>query len=334
MRLSVIVPVHNAENTIERCLNSLLDQGVSSYEIICVENGSVDKSACLLDRYASRYKDIIKVCSIVEASVSAARNKGLELALGEVVAFCDADDYVIPNAYKYLLDNYWTENVDLLKFNSITLDSYVMEGWCERNDVSGEVFYEGTTHGYVAAFNRVPNFVWAHLYRRSLLVERALLFEPLVIGEDSLFNLRVYMENVKMVAVSSNIYRYTVCVGQVTRDRNVAKMKKVSSMYVELLGAIIGYMGRYPDLRNSLQEFLEIELVSFLSRTLSAAFSKNEYDGFVDRLKGIGLLRLDGHTKQFAFLKFAMSCYPIYLMTGFVFRKVFVPYVLPRLHRN
>ena len=217
--LSVIVPVHNAEPYIERCINSLLDQGVENLEIICVENGSTDESIRVLRGYERLHPEIIRVFSLTESGASEARNYGIEHSTGDVLAFCDIDDYVIPKAYGYLLDKYWRDDIDLVKYNSVTLDEHMLKKWKETNDVRGDLLFEGNAVNFIKQCGCCPTFVWCHLYSRSFIERHKIRYESIIIGEDLTFNLKVYSARANMVAVSSNIYRYTVSSQQVTRIR-------------------------------------------------------------------------------------------------------------------
>ena len=94
-RLSIIIPVYNAEDYLDRCLHSILEQEFSSYEVILVDDGSSDASPLICDRYSStdpRFRTVHKP----NGGVSSARNMGLELAKGEYIMFLDSDDTLLP----------------------------------------------------------------------------------------------------------------------------------------------------------------------------------------------------------------------------------------------
>lgn len=94
-KISVIVPVYNAEKTLERCVHSLLGQSYGNVEIILVNDGSKDGSLDLCRRFAQ--KDVrVRVIDKPNGGVSSARNAGLDAARGELVMFCDSDDWVSP----------------------------------------------------------------------------------------------------------------------------------------------------------------------------------------------------------------------------------------------
>lgn len=95
--ISVVVPVYNTAPFVSGCLDSLLGQSYRDLEIICVNDGSTDDSAAILDAYAA--KDTrIRVIHQENAGVSEARNRGLALAKGDIIGFCDADDAYVPGA--------------------------------------------------------------------------------------------------------------------------------------------------------------------------------------------------------------------------------------------
>lgn len=93
MKISVIVPVYNVEKYLRRCLDSLVNQTLSDYEVILVNDGSTDSSQEIIDEYVSKYP-IIKAYKKENGGMSSARNMALDYASGEYIAFVDSDDYV------------------------------------------------------------------------------------------------------------------------------------------------------------------------------------------------------------------------------------------------
>ena len=119
MKLSVIVPVYNVEKFLPRCLDSLLRQGleVGEYEVICVNDGSPDGSAAILAEYERKHPEVFKVITQENRGSGAARNAGLKVARGEWVGFLDSDDYVIDKGYRYILDHFCGDGVDVVAFS-------------------------------------------------------------------------------------------------------------------------------------------------------------------------------------------------------------------------
>lgn len=316
--LSIIIPVYNAQDYLPRCLDSLLAQGLdeTAYEIVCVNDGSTDGSLAILETYGSEHS-CVKVVSQENAGCPVARNRGMEEACGQVITFCDADDYVIPNAYSYLLDNFWHDDVDVIKFDSITMDRYVQKEWKETNDVAGDVMYKGCGKDFYA--QSMQYFVWSNLYRRSFLEEHSVRFRDLSLGEDTAFCLDLFMYDPRTVYVNSNIYRYTISEGQITGRREKGAMRRIVDGYLVLLSMLEMYSVEYPELSGRLHCYQRQQLVPCMSRVLSADYNAKEYSVIVNRLKELSL---------------PTYSYVIYKPTSFLYRKLFVPYVLPRLRRN
>lgn len=103
MLISVIVPVYNAEKYLARCIDSVLGQTHAELELILVDDGSTDGSGGICDAYAAR-DPRVRVIHKANGGVSAARNDGIEAALGEYIAFCDNDDFYAPGMLARLLE--------------------------------------------------------------------------------------------------------------------------------------------------------------------------------------------------------------------------------------
>lgn len=100
--LSVIIPAYNVENTLRRCVESVLSQSVDDMEVIIVDDGSEDGTAGICDEYDG--KKNIKIVHQKNAGLSEARNKGLDIAEGELITFVDSDDYLEAGTYKRLVE--------------------------------------------------------------------------------------------------------------------------------------------------------------------------------------------------------------------------------------
>lgn len=123
VKLSFIVPVYNVAPYLHKCVDSLLAQDYSDYEIILVDDGSTDNSPQICDEYVSRVKSgelkVKSICVIHQANagLSAARNAGLKAAKGEYVCFVDSDDYWEENVLGGLMKKAEREKLDVLRFN-------------------------------------------------------------------------------------------------------------------------------------------------------------------------------------------------------------------------
>lgn len=117
MKLSIIVPVYNVDQHLERCVQSILAQGLSDYEIILIDDGSTDHSSTLCDELANQHPHSIRCLHQPNGGLSAARNTGIEAAQGAYITFIDSDDELSPSTLKdnlsYLLCH---PEVDMLEY--------------------------------------------------------------------------------------------------------------------------------------------------------------------------------------------------------------------------
>lgn len=116
MKLSIIVPVYKVRDYLSRCIESILEQKVSDYELILVDDGCPEGCGAICDTYAQKYPQV-RVIHKSNGGLSSARNAGLELAKGEYVTFVDSDDALLPNTYaenlRILLAN---PEIDILEY--------------------------------------------------------------------------------------------------------------------------------------------------------------------------------------------------------------------------
>lgn len=117
MKLSIIVPVYNmaADDKLVWCLNSLIGQTISDYEIIAVDDCSTDNSLQILKEYEKKYPDRFRVIASLEnKKQGGAKNLGLEIAKGEWIGFIDSDDWVVPDFYEKLLSRAGETGADMV----------------------------------------------------------------------------------------------------------------------------------------------------------------------------------------------------------------------------
>lgn len=330
--LSVIVPVYNAEKYLDRCLTSLLNQGIEDYEIICVNDGSTDGSLDILKEFEKHNPLTIRIIEQKNSGAAIARNTGMSFARGEVITFCDADDYLIPNAYSYLMGHYWKEGIDVLYFDSITLDKYVLKQWKELDKINADVIYEGNGLDFYKRTR--PCFVWKVLYRKAFIDNHKVEFHPLVSGEDVAFNLDVFMHNPRIIYVNANLYRYTVSEGQQTRKRDRSYINKAVDSYLKLFGMMNTYSKQNPSMKPTLDLYKEQQMIPCMSRMLSANYSRNDWDVLKKKLQDVGILPMFRLGTYSRVINVLMHNYYSYKMASVLYGTVFLPFVLPHLRRN
>ena len=125
-KLSIILPVNNAERWLHRCVDSLLNQNLprEDYEIILVDDGSPDGSAMICDEYQATHVGLVRVIHQPNSGVSMARNAALDAAVGDYVMFVDADDYVKENSFLEILNRCTNQHLDLCFYKMSVEDSF------------------------------------------------------------------------------------------------------------------------------------------------------------------------------------------------------------------
>ena len=336
--LTVVVPIYNGQKYIERCLNSLITQWKShdGYEILCINDGSTDGSHEILLQYAKNYPELIRIINQENKGILAARNKGIEEAKGEIITFCDMDDYLVYGAYQYLYDNFWTEEVDVVSFFSITLDQYVLKNWEETNDLQGEIVFRGKGREYYQRNKQM--FVWNHLYRRQFIMKNNLRFS-VPRYEDVLFNLDVYMHDPNVIATNACLYRYTVNPDQTTKKRDAHTYRVIVDSFFSICNSIDEYLFQCEDdemdLRLNLGKIKEEMAVRCLLKGLGGRYSECEFTQLRNRMheKGELPIRHIGGI-QVVLLNQIYKRYFLYRLASLLYVDVLVPYILPHLGRN
>ena len=190
MKLSVIVPVYNVEPYLAACLDSLLEQGLSDsdYEIICVDDGSTDRSGETALAYAERNRQIA-VIRQENGGLSAARNTGLRAASGEYVYFCDSDDVLQRNTLGPLYDLAAEHDLDQLLFDyEDFLDGDPLPIPAEAVNPARLTLFPDPVGMRDSGAPPAWRAAWNYLVRRSVLREYELEFVDGVLFEDQEFN--------------------------------------------------------------------------------------------------------------------------------------------------
>ena len=207
-KLSIIVPVYNAERYLQECMQSLLGQTCRDIEIILVNDGSTDGSSAMCDNYRSSYPDLVKVIHQENRGQSSARNAGLDAVSGEWVCFVDSDDWVEPDMAEVMLSHAEENDADVHVFGFIkeyvdysipralpemTLPENVKKNYIYQNEVN--------LVSHVA--------VWSKLYRKAFLSRNNIEFGAgIKLAEDQLFMLYVMHLANKVKLHSKCLYHY------------------------------------------------------------------------------------------------------------------------------
>ena len=222
-QVSIIVPVYNVENYIERCLNSLVNQTFKDIEIITINDGSTDKSLELLNKYAK--EDIrISVIDLGDEGVSYCRNLGIEKANGKYIMFVDSDDWIDSSMVEVMYKKAEENKLDLVMCSYIRefkdhskekIFNLPQEIIYKDNEVKNELLRKLV--GPIKEELSNPEMldalgtVWGKLYRADILKENKIKFVDLKeIGsaEDTLFNIFTFNYLKKLMFLNKPMYHY------------------------------------------------------------------------------------------------------------------------------
>lgn len=201
-KISVIVPIYNTSKFLRACLDSLVNQTFKDIEIICINDGSTDNSLEILEQYRNK-DERIKVISQENGGISAARNKGIELASGDYISFIDSDDYVDNNFYEKLYDAIERNGADIAAATILRKKQTYEK---VRVKYDEEKIYE--TLADKIKICAIPKccYIWNKLYKTSLVKENP--FKNGVFYEDILWSPEIIKKSKKLVTVADTNYYY------------------------------------------------------------------------------------------------------------------------------
>ena len=201
-KVSIIVPVRNGELFLGQCLDSVLAQTWTSFELLIVNDASRDNSADIISRYLQDER--IRTIDLKEhQGVSVARNRGIEVATGQYVIFLDADDYWNDESMlENLLGRADSELADLVSFGFKRIDENGKQlGVKTKSSATIDLCRQNDWH--------VEYNIWAKLISRQLLIINTIKFDAsLEIGEDALFSIALYCHARKLVICEAAYYCY------------------------------------------------------------------------------------------------------------------------------
>lgn len=252
IKVSVIVPVFNAEKFLKDCIDSILAQSLKEIELILVDDGSTDKSPFICDSYLDDLR--VKVIHKKNSGPSEARNAGIDKARGEYIGFVDADDTVDKDMFKTLYSKASGENADLAFCDFTAVKGN--EKKAVKSDLSGERVYEkkeiekeilpyffgyadNETKNYKGffPFADYASYIWLCIFKKSLLNSNSIRFmnQKKYFNEDNLFNMEFVFFSDKLVHTDICLYNYRDSGNSLTKryDANFlnAKVNRYKFLY-------------------------------------------------------------------------------------------------------
>ena len=313
MKLSIIVPIYNVAPYLRKCVDSLLVQDITDYEIILVDDGSTDDSGAIADEIVREamgngqwaidnetnyqspiaYSPTLRVIHQKNAGLSAARNTGIAAATGDYIMFVDSDDYLQPNVLGALMEQVERDNLDILRFNYQNVNEQY-EVFLPFKDAKRDVDYsEDVVDGETFLNKRLGPGCYACQFVLHHKMLETCIFTPNIYFEDTDWTPRMLISAQRVASTPMVVYNYLWRQGSITLPTSPHKREKVLRDKISLLYGFKTQMKLVQD--NSWFEWM----TSFNTMTILnmlAAMSSSERKFYMQKLKSLGIFPL--YTKK------------------------------------
>lgn len=280
-KISIIIPIFNAEKFIGKCINSIIKQTYSKLELILVNDGSTDDTLNLLMHYKNLYDSIIVINKINEGP-GIARNVGLDIASGDFVMFVDADDYLMINCCENVIEYIKNSDADFVCYGAkfISNEKHTIRGFSYEYK---EIRNIDILINYLA-IGEIKSVAWNKIYRKSTIDKHKVRFPLKRINEDSMFvmTMSLYSKFIKLVP---GVFYYHTSFNPFSFTNNIS-IEHFSST-IEVLDAEKSLL-----YREDIYQVLEIQYKIHSAKLLAylvilGALNSNRYDVFLNYLSFI-----------------------------------------------
>lgn len=242
-KISVIVPVYNAEKSIEKCLDSILANISDDMQIIAINDGSTDNSKQILDTYANNYKNQVICYHKENEGVAATRNFGISKANGKYIMFVDSDDTIQKDLFKQLI-KYVEKDIDIIKFKLQRIDQN--KNIIEK--VDGQVFekqVDGETAFDLLAFSDILlDSPCVYLLKKELFTKNNLEFKINTEHEDFGLIPKIILKAKSVVSLDIYGYNYIQSQNSITRNEDYNKTIKKFNDVIRHYDSMIDFLDK------------------------------------------------------------------------------------------
>lgn len=212
--ISIIVPVYQVEKYIEQCIQSILAQTFTDFELILVDDGSKDNSGKICDEYAVK-DSRVRVFHQENSGVAAARNNGIKNSNGEYICFVDADDWIDNTMLEHCVFCIKENCADILRHGHIT-ELWKNEKCVSEKRMSAPDFAKLLTHSQIADemekfWRNCSNYVWNYFFKKKVVEN--IEFPNIKISEDHIFVLSALEKCEKICFLHEEPYHYSMRMG-------------------------------------------------------------------------------------------------------------------------
>jgi glycosyltransferase involved in cell wall biosynthesis len=317
MKLSIIIPIYNVEPYIAKCLDSILSQDMEpdQYEVICINDGSPDNSKEIALLYAEKHPNIIFIDQ-ENQGVSVARNRGLEMAKGNYVAFIDPDDMIHERSLKPILNRAYKDDIDVLYLD---LQPYNEDGMQIR-----QLEKCGDDAIVADGFSHIRRTFPSTLYKRSL-IGNSRFVKGIIRGQDTVFNIMVHAMAQRCSYCSVPYYKY------LQRETSSRQFVGTPQNFVSCLLAIDTIhefrLQKFPNPSPLQKQYFDNAILIFVQRTLEwnilPQSNKTNFDLLKQRLHDLQLgYLIDAMAEKFPMFSKSFSVFMGYRKIKLIYTAV------------
>ncbi len=275
MDISVVIPVYNVEKYLRKCVDSILNQTISNYEVILVDDGSPDGCPSICDEYAAQHANVSALHK-ANGGLSDARNYGVQHASAEYVVFVDSDDYVDPEYLESLWKLHMKYDADIA-VQGVTRENEVGKPLHIYRSVNEAIVTPEEAIGKICTGQQVPIFAYAKLYPKQFLLRT-----PYPVGKlhEDIFTTYRLFDQCKVIALGrDSFYHYIVRQGSIVNSTFTQRHMDSIQGAKELITFV---EQKYPAIKNAANVRMAIEVNSLIHR---AAQSEHYYEVRKNALK-------------------------------------------------
>lgn len=240
--ITVIIPVYNNEKYIRRCMNSILAQSFTDYEIILIDDGSQDASGKICDDFAAKFA-CVSVIHQPNKGLASSRKVGVEAARGRYITFVDSDDYIAPDMLKILYENILNFDMVSCGFTIVTGDKEKVQDTFEEEYVD---FYDNKEMIYAYFDKKYLNGSACAMLVKKELYSKIDMCEGAVPGEEICTTLQLYQIAKSVRTLSAPLYYYWQNEGGISHGGYTPRHRKGLMNYISLCDSMVD---RFPEIR-------------------------------------------------------------------------------------